>query len=131
MNMKQYYADRFRWIFNYRNKNFLYGLAKTLCIVVGLPCYLVSIVVEFALTVVNALFCWIPLLNVAVQVVCKVLVTIVNIPFYWCILPDISAYNVWERAQQGEGEQPTTEQPATEQAVEDLPQQDTAQEEQQ
>lgn len=100
MNMKQYYADRFRWIFNYRKKGFLYGLVKTLCIVVGFPCYLVGFAVEMVLTLVNALFCWIPLLNVAVQVVCKVLIAIVNIPFYWCILPDIGAYSDWEKAQQ-------------------------------
>jgi membrane protein implicated in regulation of membrane protease activity len=105
MNMKQYYQDRFRWIFTYRKKGFLYGLAKTLCLVVGLPCYLVSFVVEMALTLVNALFCWIPLLNVAVQVVCKVIVTIVNVPFYWCVLPDIGAYSEWEKAQQQAAEQ--------------------------
>ncbi|MBR2975006.1 MAG: hypothetical protein IKC47_04605 [Clostridia bacterium] len=98
--MKQYYQDRFSWIFTYRKKGFLYGLIKTLCIVVGFPCYVVSFVTEMALTLVNALFCWIPLLNVVVQVVCKVLVAIVNIPFYWCVLPDIGAYNDWEKAQQ-------------------------------
>ena len=105
MNIKQYYADRFRWIFNYRKKGILYCLLKTLCIVVGFPCYLVSFVVEMALTLVNAIFCWIPLLNMVVQVVCKVLVTIVNIPFYWCVLPDIGAYSDWEKAQNQQDEQ--------------------------
>ena len=100
MNIKQYYRDRFSWIFSYRKKGFLYGLVKTLCLIVGLPCYLVALVVEFALTFVNALFSWIPLLNVVVQVVCKVVIAIVNIPFYWCVLPDIGAYSDWEKAQQ-------------------------------
>ena len=100
MNMKQYYRDRFTWIFNYRKKGFLYGLFKTLCLIVGVPCYLVALAVEFVLTFVNALFSWIPLLNMVVQVVCKVLIGIVNMPFYWCVLPDIGAYNDWEKAQQ-------------------------------
>ena len=121
MSIKQYYTDRFRWIFNYRNKNVLYCVLKTLCITIGLPLYLVAIVVEFALTFVNALLSWIPLLNVVVQVVFKVLIAIVNIPFYWCILPDLGAYNEWEKAQTVNAEQ-SCQEPAqsTEQSAEEV-----------
>ncbi len=105
MNMKQYYRDRFSWIFTYRKKGFLYGALKTLCILVGFPCYLVSFVVEMAFTLVNAIFSWIPLLNMVVQVICKVIIIILGIPFYWCVLPDIFAYNEWEKAQNQQAEQ--------------------------
>ena len=105
MNMKQYYRDRFSWIFTYRKKGFLYGALKTLCILVGFPCYLVSFVVEMALTLVNAIFSWIPLLNMVVQVICKVIIIILGIPFYWCVLPDIGAYTEWEKAQNQQDEQ--------------------------
>lgn len=90
--MKEYYQQRFHWIFCYTSKNFWYCIAKTLCIVVGLPIYSVMFLVEMALTLVNMLFCWIPVLNVVVTVVCKALMSLVGWTFYICILPDIKQY---------------------------------------
>lgn len=90
--MKEYYQQRFHWIFRYTSKNFWYCIAKTLCIVVGLPIYSVMFLVEMALTLVNMLFCWIPVLNVVVTVVCKTLMSLVGWTFYICILPDIKQY---------------------------------------
>ena len=90
--MKEYYQQRFHWIFRYTSKNFWYCIAKTLCIVVGLPIYSVIFLVEMALTLVNMLFCWIPVLNVVVTVVCKALMSLVGWTFYICILPDIKQY---------------------------------------
>ena len=90
--MKEYYQQRFHWIFRYTSKNFLYCIAKTLCIVVWLPIYSVMFLVEMALTLVNMLFCWIPVLNVVVTVVCKALMSLVGWTFYICILPDIKQY---------------------------------------
>ena len=90
--MKEYYQQRFHWIFRYTSKNFWYCIAKTLCIVVGLPIYSVMFLVEMALTLVNILFCWIPVLNVVVTVVCKALMSLVGWTFYICILPDIKQY---------------------------------------
>lgn len=90
--MKEYYQQRFHWIFRYTSKNFWYCIAKTLCIVVGLPIYSVMFLVEMALTLVNMLFCWIPVLNVVVTVVCKAFMSLVGWTFYICILPDIKQY---------------------------------------
>lgn len=90
--MKEYYQQRFHWIFRYTSKNFWYCIAKTLCIVVGLPIYSVMFLVEMALTLVNMLFCWIPVLNVVGTVVCKALMSLVGWTFYICILPDIKQY---------------------------------------
>ena len=90
--MKEYYQQRFHWIFRYTSKNFWYCIAKTLCIVVGLPIYSVMFLVEMALTLVNMLFCWIPVLNVVVTVVCKALTSLIGWTFYICILPDIKQY---------------------------------------
>ena len=90
--MKEYYQQRFHWIFRYTSKNFWYCIAKTLCIVVGLPIYSVMFLVEMALTLVNMLFCWIPVLNVVVTVVCKALMSLIGLTFYICILPDIKQY---------------------------------------
>lgn len=90
--MKEYYQQRFHWIFRYTSKNFWYCIAKTLCIVVGLPIYSVMFLVEMALTLVNMLFCWIPVLNVVVTVVCKALMSLIGWTFYICILPDIKQY---------------------------------------
>lgn len=90
--MKEYYKQRFYWIFNYTSKNFWYCLAKTLCLVVGLPIYAVMFVVEMCLTAVNLLFSWIPILNVVVMVICKLLMTLVGSTFFICILPDIKKY---------------------------------------
>ena len=90
--MKEYYQQRFHWIFRYTSKNFWYCIAKTLCIVVGLPIYSVMFLVEMALTLVNMLFCWIPVLNDVVTVVCKALMSLVGWTFYICILPDIKQY---------------------------------------
>lgn len=90
--MKEYYLTRLHWIFNYTNKKWWYYIVKTLCLIVGVPIYAVSFVVEMLLTAINMLFCWIPILNVVVMVICKALITVFGATFYICILPDIKQY---------------------------------------
>ena len=95
MNMtdiKRYYRERFGWIFRYTSKNFLYCIAKTLCIIIGLPIYPVMFAVEMILTGVNMIFSWIPILNVVVTVICKSLIFLTDKTFYICILTDIKKF---------------------------------------
>lgn len=90
--VKEYYLNRFKWIFNYTSNNFLYIIAKTLCIIVGLPIYCVVFALEMVLTFVNMLFCWIPILSVVMTVICKGTILIIDKLYYICILTDIGKY---------------------------------------
>ena len=90
--MKQYYLARLHWIFNYTSTKWWYIIAKTLCLLIGVPIYAVCFVVEMVLTFVNMLFSWIPILNVVVMFICKILITVFGSTFYICILPDIKGY---------------------------------------
>ena len=90
--MKEYYKQRWYWVFNYTSKNFGYGLLKTLCLIVGLPIYSVMFVLEMVLTAINMIFSWIPILNTVVLVICKALMIAFGSTFYICILPDIKKY---------------------------------------
>ena len=90
--MKEYYSERFHWIFNYTRKNFGYCLLKTLCVIVGLPIYAVSFVVEMIFTAINMIFCWIPILGTVVTVICKAIVWLFGMTFYINVLPDLKAY---------------------------------------
>ena len=90
--MKEYYLTRLHWIFNYTTNKWWYYIVKTLCLIVGVPIYAVSFVVEMVLTTVNMLFSWIPILNIVVMFICKLLITMFGATFYICILPDIKLY---------------------------------------
>jgi len=90
--MKEYYKQRWHWVFNYTSKNFGYCLLKTLCLVVGLPLYSVAFVLEMVLTGINMIFSWIPILNVVIYVICKSLMIVFGSTFYICILTDIKKY---------------------------------------
>lgn len=90
--MKEYYQQRLYWIFHYSSKKFGYCLAKTLCLIVGVPIYAVCFALEMVLTGVNMIFSWIPILNVVMMVICKSLVTVFGSTFYLCILPDLKEY---------------------------------------
>lgn len=90
--MKQYYRERFFWIFHYTSKNLGYVILKTLCLLVGLPIYLVSFVAEMVLTAVYMLFSFVPLLNVIVMVVCKALIFLLDYTFFISTVPDIANY---------------------------------------
>ena len=90
--MKDYYLARLYWIFHYTNTKWWYRIVKTLCIIVGAPIYAVSFVVEMALTAINMVFSWIPILNVVIMVICKLLIIVFGSTFYICILPDIKQY---------------------------------------
>lgn len=90
--MKEYYAERFNWIFNYTSKSFFYCLLKTLCLIVGLPIYAVCIAVEMVFTFINMLFCWIPILGMVVGVICKAIIFVVDKTFFLCILTDIGQW---------------------------------------
>ena len=90
--MKEYYLQRLHWIFNYTSRNFFYCVFKTLCLIVGVPLYAVSFVIEMVFTFVNMIFGWIPLLNMLVSVICKSVIWVFDKTFYICILPDIKAY---------------------------------------
>lgn len=92
-NMKQYYKERFGWIFRYTSRNFFYCIAKTLCIIVGLPIYAVMFIVEMIFTAINMIFSWIPILNVVVMVICKSIIYVCDKTFYISILTDIKKYN--------------------------------------
>lgn len=91
-DMKKYYKERFGWIFRYTSKNVFYCIAKTLCIIIGLPIYSVMFAVEMILTGINMLFSWIPILNVVVTVICKSLIFLTDKTFYICILTDIKKF---------------------------------------
>lgn len=90
--MVQHYRERLQWIFRYTSKNFGYCILKTLCILVGLPIYLVCFVVEMVLTLVNLIFSFIPVLGLVVMLVCKLLMWIVDKPYYICVLPDLKNF---------------------------------------
>ena len=90
--MKEYYLNRFKWIFNYTSNNFFYIIGKTVCLLVGLPIYLAVFAVEMVLTFVNMLFCWIPILSVVVTVICKGTILIIDQLYYICILTDLRNY---------------------------------------
>lgn len=90
--MKEYYLNRFKWIFNYTSRNFWYVIAKTLCIIVGLPIYAAVFAVEMVLTFVNMLFCWIPVLRVLITVICKGTILIIDKLYYICILTDLGKF---------------------------------------
>lgn len=90
--MKQYYLERLHWIFNYTSKNFFYCLAKTLCLIVGIPIYAVMFALEMVLTFVNMIFSVIPVLNVVVGIICKAIIFVVDKTFFICILTDIGKW---------------------------------------
>ncbi len=91
-NVKEYYLNRFKWIFNYTSNNFFYIIGKTVCLIVGLPVYLAVFAVEMVLTFVNMLFCWIPILSIVVTVICKGTILIIDQLYYICILTDLKKY---------------------------------------
>lgn len=101
LDFKQYYAERLNWIFRYTSRNFLYCIAKTLCLIVGVPIYAVMFAVEMVLTFVNMIFCWIPILGMVVGVICKAIIFVVDKAFYICILTDIGK---WREAHKSEPE---------------------------
>ena len=90
--MKEYYKQRWYWVFNYTSKNFGYCLLKTLCLIVGLPIYSVMFALEMVLTFINMIFSWIPILNTVILVICKALMFVFGSTFYICILTDIKKY---------------------------------------
>lgn len=90
--MKEYYLNRFKWIFRYTSKNFWYCIGKTLCIIVGLPIYCICFAVEMILTAINMLFSWIPGFNIIIGILCKILIILFGSLFYICVLTDIKSY---------------------------------------
>lgn len=112
--MKQYYLERLHWIFKYTSKSFFYCLAKTLCLIIGVPIYAVMFAVEMVLTFINMLFCWIPILGMVVGVICKAIVFVIDKTFFICILTDIGK---WKEAHKEEPDYEEVE--SDEQAAED------------
>jgi len=106
--MKEFYLDRLRWIFTFSSRNFFYCVAKTLCILVGAPLYAVGFCVDMALTLVNAVFMWIPVFGAFFTVVCKLLTTIFDVGFYVAVLPDAKRYAEWKRVKSAEEGQAVT-----------------------
>lgn len=99
LDFKQYYSERFHWIFRYTSKMFLYCLAKTLCLIVGVPIYVVMFALEMVLTFVNMLFCWIPVLGMVVGVICKAIIFFIDKTFFICILTDIGKWKQTHKEQ--------------------------------
>lgn len=97
--MKEYYSERFNWIFRYTSKNFFYCLAKTLCIILGLPIYCVMVAVEMVLTFVNMIFCWIPILGMVIGVICKAIIYVIDKTFFICILTDLNKWRATRKKQ--------------------------------
>ena len=116
--MKEYYSERFYWIFNYTRKDFLYCLLKTLCVIIGLPIYAVAFAIEMIFTAINMIFCWIPVLGVVVTVICKSIVWLFGITFYLNILTDLKAYKE-ARVLHYDVEDAESEEPAEEQTTEE------------
>ena len=104
--MKEYYSERFNWIFHYTSKNFLYCLLKTLCLIVGLPIYAVCVAVEMLLTFVNMIFSWIPILGMVIGVICKAIIYVLDKTFFICILTDIGK---WKQSHKDEVEYDVTD----------------------
>lgn len=92
MNIKEHFSSRFNRIFTYTSKKWYYCLAKTLCIIVGLPLYVVLIPVDMLLFVVYACFSWIPFVNVFMLFVIKSLSLIWSLGYFIAILPDAKRY---------------------------------------
>lgn len=90
--MKEYYLERLQWIFRYTSRNFFYCIAKTLCLIVGVPIYAVMFAVEMVLTFINMIFSVIPILNVVVGIICKSIIFITDKTFFICILTDIGKW---------------------------------------
>lgn len=90
--MKEYYLERLQWIFRYKSRNFFYCIAKTLCLIVGVPIYAVMFAVEMVLTFINMIFSVIPILNVVVGIICKSIIFITDKTFFICILTDIGKW---------------------------------------
>ena len=90
--MKEYYSERFNWIFKYTSKSFFYCLAKTLCITIGLPIYCVMVAVEMVLSFVNMIFCWIPIFGMVIGVICKAIIYVIDKTFFVCILTDLGKW---------------------------------------
>ncbi len=90
--MKDFYLDRLKWIFTYRNNTFFYVLAKTLCLIVGVPVYAVLFIVEILSAVLFSLLRYIPVLNVVFQLVFMLLMAIASLGFLINVLPDLKEY---------------------------------------
>ena len=97
--MKEYYSARFFWIFNYTRKDVGYCILKTLCIILGLPIYAVSFVVEILFTFINMLFGWIPIVGILITTICKAVVWLFSMTFYITILTDLKAYKAVDTIQ--------------------------------
>ena len=121
--MKEYYSERFYWIFHYTSKSFGYCLLKTLCLIVGVPIYAVAFVMEMLFTLINMIFCWIPILSTVITVICKAIVWLFGMTFYINILTDLKAYKAARTVNYEIGdatdEPSDTEQPTEEQQPEE------------
>lgn len=119
--MKEYYSERFRWIFNYTSKNFFYCLLKTLCIIVGLPLYVISVAIEMVFTFVNMIFCWIPIFGMVIGLICKAIIFVFDKTFFICILTDLKRWII-AHPKEAVSEQATENQSdtATEAVIDDV-----------
>ncbi|MEG1527955.1 MAG: hypothetical protein RR418_02140, partial [Clostridia bacterium] len=90
--MRTYYYDRFKRLFTYTSRNFFYCVAKTLCIIIGLPLFVVLIPVDFLIYLVYAIFSWIPYLNMAMLFLCRILSFITGIGYFISVIPDAKKY---------------------------------------
>ena len=90
--MKEFYCQRFRWIFDYTSNNFWYVLAKTFCIIIGAPIYFIVFAIEMVLTFVNMILSWIPIIGVLVTIICKGITLLIDKLFFISILTDIGKY---------------------------------------
>lgn len=92
MNFLDYYKLRFSRIFAYNSTKWYMVIAKTLCIIVGLPLFVVLIPIDLLFFLVYALLGWIPFLGLFILFICKALSFVWSIGYYIAILPDIKQY---------------------------------------
>lgn len=93
------YGLRIKSILTYSSKKWYYVLLKTLCIIVGLPLYIVLIPLDFLNFLVFCLFSWIPLLKVVFLFLCKIVSTLCGLGYYVGILPDAKEYIAASKAE--------------------------------
>lgn len=94
--MKEYFIEhfglRFKDIFTFTSNKWYYVLGKILCIIVGLPIYLVLIPLDIVNFLIYCLFSWIPYVSVFFLFICKVLTIVFGLGYYICILPDAKSH---------------------------------------
>ncbi|MDD3831129.1 MAG: hypothetical protein PHW00_00470 [Clostridia bacterium] len=104
----QHYRQRFADIFNYTSRKWWYVILKTICIVVGLPLYIVLIPLDLIVFAIYVIFSWIPFVGSIFLIACRILTTLCSVGYYVAICVDAPMYINRQKnvnTVQGEGQQ--------------------------